>query len=198
VTSNVDGGRPQPNLQPREIRPYPGLGVWHNRPKWQRLLFSWMPRKRPTSIRGIRNGMLSLPGYYRQPNFPNNGYVYYEWYVPVDEQHYIYMQIMAFWPKGLVDRLRWELKYYFWDRPTGPVLFNNQDAAMVAATTKYYNRTGNFRYLTKISPNDQIDVEWRRYCDEYARGVGTAYKRPIQQPAEAEIETPEVAVSGGD
>jgi hypothetical protein len=124
-----------------------------------------------------------LPGLFRVPNFPNTGYMYYEWYVPVDQDHYIYMQLMAFWPKNLLDRLRWELKYYFWDRPTGPVLFNNQDAAMVAATTKYYNRTGNMRYFTKVSKFDRVHVLWRQYCDEQARGVGTAYQKPSRAQA---------------
>jgi phenylpropionate dioxygenase-like ring-hydroxylating dioxygenase large terminal subunit len=200
VTANANNGRVVANPLGAEQKPYPGLGVWHAKTRWQRLLFGMLPRRRTGPVQGIRNGMLMLPGLYRQPNFPNSHYMYYEWYVPVDEQHYIYMQIMAFWPKNKLDRLRYELKYYFWDRPTGPVLFNNQDAAMVAATTKYFNRTGNFRYLTKISPNDGIDVAWRAYCDEYARGVGTAYRAATTAEAGASIDESavvEAAVAGG-
>jgi len=190
-------------LPPNTHKEFPGLGVWYNRPKWQRTFFGWVPKpgnyfRQP--VQGVRSMMLMLPGLFRVPNFPNKGYMYYEWYVPVDDLHYIYMQIMAFWPKNKVDRLRWELKYFFWDRPTGPVLFNNQDAAMVKATTKYYTRTGNMRYLTKISKNDEIDWKWREFCDEFARGVGTAFKkRSIEDEAVAIIDDvpAEAAVAGG-
>jgi hypothetical protein len=147
-------------------------------------------------VQGIRSSMLMLPGIFRQPNFPNTGYMYYEWYVPVDAEHYIYMQLSVFWPKNLLDRVRHELKYYFWDRPTGPVLFNNQDAAMVSATTRYWKRTGNMRYLTS-APFDRIHHIWRRYANEQARGVGTAWKANGAS-ASNETEVDEPAAVGGD
>jgi hypothetical protein len=185
--------RPRQPDEPPPTRFFPGLGEWTGKPRWQRFLFGWIPNRRGSfgkPVQGIRGMMLMLPGLFRVPNFPNTGYIYYEWYVPVDEENYIYMQIMAFWPKNWLDRIRYELKYYFWDRPTGPVLFNNQDAAMVAQTTKYFLRTGNMRYLTRISKNDELDVVWRKYCDENARVVGTAYKQaaePVEVVAEAAV-----------
>jgi len=140
-----------------------------------------------------------LPGIVRVPNSPILGWIYYEWYVPVDELHYIYTQIMAFWPTSLLNRLTTELKYYFWHKATGPILFNNQDAAMVKATTKFFERTGNMRYLTKVSPNDQLDIVWREFCDEFARGVGTAYRPSAarRQNASPELEEVEAAIATG-
>jgi len=171
----IDSNSPPPTPGLRE---YPGLGVWHNKPRWQRILFDWIPKQR-RPLRGaqtINTLKLILPGITRVPNSPILGWLYYEWYVPVDELHYIYFQIMAYWPKTMLERAITELKYFFWHKATGPILFNNQDAAMVGATTKFFTRTGSMRYLTSISPNDQIDVVWRAYCDEHARGVGTAYR----------------------
>ncbi len=184
-------------MPPRPSGPpeFPGVGVWHLKPRWQRTLLGWFPGSRSgfgRPVQGIQGMMLMLPGLFRVPNFPNIGYMYYEWYVPVDEENYIYFQIMAFWPKNWLARIRWELKYYFWDRPTGPVLFNNQDAAMVAQTTKYYKRTGNLRYLTKVSKNDELDVIWRKYCDEEARVVGSNYGQQSEPAAEA---VPEAALA---
>ena len=202
IATNVSGGRGAALPRPPGRRPYAGLGIWHAKPPWQRILFDWWPGRQTfgRQVQGVSSSMLMLPGIFRQPNFPNTSYMYYEWYVPVDDENYIYMQIMACWPKNWLDRIRYELKYYFWDRPTGPVLFNNQDAFMVAATTKYYKRTGNFRYLTKIAPYDRFHTLWRQYCDEHARGVGTAYQRPATpEPAakaSAEVGT-EAAVAGG-
>src|SRR5262249_52742069 len=99
-----------------------------------------------------------------------------------------------------LDRLRYEIKYYLWDRPTGPVLFNNQDAAMVAATTKYYKRSNNMRYLTRIAPCDQTHTMWRQYCDENARGVGNAYQKTrvaAVEQAERIAAQQETALSAG-
>jgi len=199
VTPNLQQGRAAQNNLMREARPYPGLGFWHSRPRWQRYSFDWMKwaKRRLTPRHNVRGGMLILPGITRVPGFPSSAYVYYEWYVPVKEDSYIYFQMMAFWPRSLADRLIQEIKYYFWDRPTGPVLFNNQDAAMVKATTKFYERTGNMRYLTKISPNDQFDIEWRQYCDEFARGVGSAYKKSAPDVLSEGAVIEEVAMTGG-
>ncbi len=178
ISTNVGGGKPSPT------REFPGLGEWDPKPRWQHVLFDWIPSRadfrRP--VQGIRSSMLMLPGIFRQPNFPNTAYMYYEWYVPVDEDHYIYMQISCAWPKNRMDRIRYALKYYLWDRPTGPVLFNNQDAAMVAATTNYFKRTGNMHYLSK-APYDRIHHLWRAYANEQARGVGTKYR--ANAPVEA-------------
>ena len=171
------------------VKEFEGLGEWHAKPRWQRLLFGWLPHTSSrfgNPVQEVRGMMLMLPGLFRVPNFPNIGYMYYEWYVPVDEENYIYFQTMCFWPKNWLDRIRWELKYYFWDRPTGPVLFNNQDAALVGQTTKYFKRTGNMRYLTKISKNDEVHVLWRKYCDEEARVVGTAHQVGAPEKAIAE------------
>ncbi len=188
-----------------DFRPYGDLGIWHSKPLWMRLLLGWVPKpqqvatRRPVRGTGdVRTQKLMLPGIVRVPNSPIEGWMYYEWYVPVDELHYTYFQIMAFWPRSFLHRAFTELKYFFWHKATGPILFNNQDAAMVAATTKFFNRTGNMRYLTKISPNDQIHVTWRAYCDEFARGVGTAYRQSASEAKVGiEAEVAEAVIAGG-
>jgi len=182
------------------------LGVWHSKPFWQRFMFGWVPKPKLIATRrsvpgvpdDVRTQKLMLPGVFRVLNSPIEGYMYYEWYVPVDELHYIYFQIMAYWPKNLLHHAWSELKYFFWHKATGPILFNNQDAAMVGATTKFFTRTGSMRYLTSISANDQIHVAWRAFCDEEARGVGSMYKQAAAtDEVGAEIEEA-VAVAGGD
>ena len=156
----------------------PGLGKWPQRPLWHRLLLNWWvrPARRYGGAELTRN-MLALPGYFRVPGHPTNGDLYYEWYVPVDEDHYIYFQVTSFFPKNKLRRLGRELKYYLYGKPLGVVRFNNQDAAMVAETTAYVKRhgPGAERYFSKLTQNDRFHELWRQYCDENARGVGSAH-----------------------
>ena len=90
--------------------------------------------------------------------------------------------------KGFFRDLRMNVRWYLWGK-MAQMCFNNQDAHFVAQTTKYVNRTGNWRYLTKLTPNDTFHTLWRQYCNEEARGVGSkwlAEHRPaarVAQPA---------------
>ena len=168
------GGGSGPSYSAWEV---PGLGKWPQRPLWHRLLLNWWIRRAPrVGAVGLSRGMLSLPGYFRVPGHPNNGNLYYEWYVPVDEDHYIYFQVTSFFPKSKLGRLGHELKYYLHGKPTGIIWFNNQDAAMVAETTAYVKQRGpgSERYFSKLTQNDRFHELWREYCDENARGVGYA------------------------
>ena len=155
----------------------PGLGKWPQRPLWHRLLLNWWIRRAPRyGGAGLSGGMLCLPGYFRVPGHPNNGNLYYEWYVPTDEEHYIYFQVTSWFPENIFGRISHWLKYYLWGKPIGIVRFNNQDAAMVAETLAYMKRhgPGAERYFSKLTQNDRFHELWRRYCDENARGVGYA------------------------
>ena len=172
--------RTQDAGKPYSIWDIPGLGKWPQRPLWHRLLVKWWLR--PT-VRygggGVSRGMLSLPGYFRVPGHPNNGNLYYEWYVPVDEEHYIYFQVTSWFPTNIFGRLGHWLKYYLHGKPIGVVRFNNQDAAMVAETTAHVKRRGPGAewYFSKLTQNDRFHELWRQYCNENARGVGYAYTR---------------------
>ena len=151
---------------------------------------------RPGPVQGIAGQfLLCLPGYFRVANFPTKGALDYEYYVPVDEDHYIYTQIMCLFPSGRVNRLWKDIKYYLWGKPLAPVMFNNQDAGMVAQTTDYVKRTPAHYYsMAKVSRNDDFHVLWRSYCNEQARGVGTKW---LAEHGQAPRKLAEPAIAGG-
>jgi len=130
------------------------------------------------------------------PSFPDQAIKYWEWYVPIDENHYIYFQVNAWQRKNPLQNLWRNIHWYLWDKIMGPVVFNNQDAAMVAQTTKYVNRTGNTKYLSKLARQDEIHYEWRKYCNDWARGVGTKWLEEQQAKSQAG-KAPELAIAGG-
>ena len=162
---------------------FPGLGRWYVPPLWRRILF-WPWLRKVTrglnageSALGATSGKLFLPGVFRQPHFPSVGNSYYEWYVPVDEDHYIYAQISCLWGKNPLDRLWKNIWYYVWGKPAGPVQFNDQDIAFVKQTTDYTKRFGLDIYpLVKLSQYDGFHTAWRAYVNENARGVGTKHQ----------------------
>ena len=176
IASTKSGG-PRMTIRHWDI---PGLGRWPQRPLWHRLLVNWwIPQGKRYGGAGLSRGMLSLPGYFRVAGHPNNGNLYYEWYTPIDEEHYIYFQVTSWFPTNIFGRIGHWLKYYLHGKPLGVVRFNNQDAAVVFETLQYMKRhgPGAERYFSKLTQNDRFHEMWREYCDENARGVGYAYTR---------------------
>ena len=153
---------------------YPGLGTWPKKRPWRRA-----SGRLDGEIQGVMmySASLRLPGMTRVPNTPMRGWLYYEWYVPVDEDHYIYFQIDTYWPKNIFHKLISNLRYFLWGKPIRRIRFNMQDAAMVRQTTDYVKRHG-MRYFTPLTVNDDQHREWRNHCDRMARGEGSSWQDP--------------------
>jgi phenylpropionate dioxygenase-like ring-hydroxylating dioxygenase large terminal subunit len=164
---------------------FPGLGTWRTLPWWREYLFSrlipakWLRSPFPKDGNWGVDGFLEmLPGVFRSPHPPAQ--LYYEWYVPVDESHYIYFQMNCWQKKGWSRDLRMNIRWYLWGKAM-QMLFNNQDAAYVKQTSDYIDRTGNWQYLTRLSRNDDYHTLWRQYVNENARGVGYAWQNGRKQ-----------------
>ena len=162
---------------------FPGLGRWYVPPLWRRIVFwPWARKVRPgfqsgQSIHGIKAGKLFLPGYYRQPHFPNVGSSYYEWYVPVDEDHYVYAQVSCMWGSNAINRLWKTVWYHLYGKPVALVQFNNQDIGWVKQTTEFTKRHDATSYpMVKLSQNDAFHALWREFANENARGQGYKYQ----------------------
>ena len=162
---------------------FPGLGRWYIPPLWRRVLFwPWHRKVRSgtasgQTVQGVSVGKLFLPGFYRQPHFPSNGGAYYEWYVPVDEDHYVYSQISCMWGSNPINRLWKHLWYYLYGKPFGLAQFNNQDIKWVRQSTDHVKRHGAATYpMSKLSQNDAYHALWREFANENARGVGYKYQ----------------------
>ena len=159
---------------------YPGLGEWPRRPSWlRRVVLAIVPNPAFRPVEGLTESMLRLPGIYRVLHHPIRDCIYYEWWVPVDADHYVYFQVTTAHPKNGWQRFWFDVKYYLWGLPIGVVLFNNQDSFMVKQTTDYVKRAG-WVHLSKSTRQDNLHMLWRELCDRSARGVGTPTKETVE------------------
>ncbi len=168
---------------------YPGLGKWPRPRLWRRGL------RRPRPLFGLSyfGAAIRLPGITRVMHFPMVGWFYYEWYTPVDEDHYIYFQVSTFHTRNPVKSL-WEgLKYWIYGKPFKVTLFNNQDVRMVRQTTDFVKRHG-MNYLTPLSMQDSLHFEWRRQANALARGEGRP-EEPVAAPESEPEAEPAAAVT---
>ncbi|GAA3411536.1 Rieske 2Fe-2S domain-containing protein [Streptosporangium vulgare] len=111
----------------------PGLGLWTNKRWWKRMPLPDAPGKAKNVNPVIAS--LDLPGFVsiRLPGilrvaYPN--FIHYEWYVPVDEDHVRYVQLMARFETGLKAQA-FKLKYLAAVRWLFHGQFTAQDAWMV-------------------------------------------------------------------
>jgi hypothetical protein len=155
---------------------FPGLGVWPQPARWRQKIWAATSQKKLFGLEHYGSS-LRLPGIARSLHYPFAGCMYYEWWVAVDEDHYIYFQVSCGWPKTAAERIAWELKYRLYGEPFMVVRFNAQDVEMVRQTTNYVKRRGgSIQYLNpKLTTQDLYHVEWRKLANEWARGEGSEW-----------------------
>ncbi|MEE8518995.1 MAG: Rieske 2Fe-2S domain-containing protein [Dehalococcoidia bacterium] len=150
---------------------YPGLGSWPPLPFWRRMRRA----KRLKPVSGVSTlTAIRLPGVMRVRNFPQLGSVYYEWYVPRDEEHYTYFQISTTFPGNPVSRLWDRFWFTLWGKPMFMDRFNRQDVEMVEAVRRWEEQRGKMTPAKLFGP-DVFPQAWVDYCNQYARGVGWEY-----------------------
>lgn len=115
---------------------YPGLGTWSNKRWWKRAPLPDRPGKGKKINPVIKK--LDIPGFVsiRLPGLLRVAYpefIHYEWYVPVDEDHVRYVQMMVRFEKG-TKALWFKLKYLVGIRWLFHGQFTGQDAWMVDVT----------------------------------------------------------------
>lgn len=153
---------------------YPGLGKWPRRRFWQR------PGRKEGAIFGVNTRVgQRLPGITRVTHFPLVGAMYYEWYVPVDADHYNYFQVSCGPIESIWDWLSFHVRYYLYGLPVAIILFNRQDMRMVADSTDYAKRHGG-NWPSPIFRPDGFEIAWRKMCNEQARGQET-----LSRPSES-------------
>ncbi|MEU0480490.1 Rieske 2Fe-2S domain-containing protein [Streptosporangium sp. NPDC006013] len=111
----------------------PGLGLWTNKRWWKRMPLPDAPGKAKNVNPVIAS--LDLPGFVsiRLPGILRVAYpdfIHYEWYVPVDEDHVRYVQLMVRFETGLKAQV-FKLKYLTAIRWLFHGQFTAQDAWMV-------------------------------------------------------------------
>jgi phenylpropionate dioxygenase-like ring-hydroxylating dioxygenase large terminal subunit len=133
---------------------YPGLGRWPRYGFWKR-------SGHPSSERARATCSVRLPGLLRVV-YP--AFRIYEWYVPVEEDRHIYVQVNVRQARGL-DRLKWALYYSLLIRGIQHRFLNNQDAWMVKLMPDSHPE--------RFYRPDASITGWRRLVEQEARDYTT-------------------------
>ncbi|MFC4055455.1 Rieske 2Fe-2S domain-containing protein [Actinomadura syzygii] len=153
---------------------YPGLGVWTNKRWWKRMPLPDRPG-RGKKINPVIDS-LEIPGFVsiRLPGLLRVAYpkfIHYEWYVPVDEDHVRYVQMMVRFERGL-PATAFKAGYLGAIRWLFHGQFTKQDAWMVDVTDAPPERL--------YRPDSSITT-WRRHLE---KSKPTPQTRPLRKKAE--------------
>ena len=182
LASDQQSGRSGPR-EPQAM--YAGLGSWPAQRPWRVVPQNF---RRPV-LGKVRVAGTRLPGFLRIPNFPMLGALYYEWYLAVDADHYLYFQVSGHWPRNPISKLWTHLWYRFWAGPIHKGRFNNQDKGMIGAQTDFARRHGANRPAKLYRP-DVDPIDWIDMANRYARGEPGTEPLPT---ASARTDTPREA-----
>lgn len=108
----------------------------------------------------------------RLPCFLRVAYDYwqhYEWWVPIDAEHHIYLQLVSKRANRL-ERIRFWFYYRSWIRWVFDGMFNDEDALMVDVMDASPER---------LYRPDIAITEWRNWCETQARGEPRALDRRL-------------------
>lgn len=142
---------------------FPGLG--------------WWPPKRWWRSKGRGKAIVSI----RLPCFLRVAYMHwqhYEWWVPIDEAHHVYIQLVSKRARR-AERIRFWLYYKLWIRWVFHGMFNDEDALMVDVMDAPPER---------LYRPDVALTEWRKLCEVQTRGVPQTVNEEARRSAGAKSE----------
>jgi hypothetical protein len=135
----------------------------------------WWPPKRWWRVSGRGKATVSI----RLPCFLRVAYLHwqhYEWWVPIDEGHHVYIQLVSK-RAGRLERARFRFYYWAWIRWVFHGMFNDEDALMVDVMDAPPER---------LYRPDVALTEWRKLCEAQTRGVPQTITPEMQQLAASE------------
>jgi hypothetical protein len=127
---------------------FPGLGTWPPKRFWR------------SKGRGVAVVSIRLPCFLRVA-YPSAGWQHYEWWVPTDPDHHIYLQLVSRRGSWL-RRMRFRLFYRLWVRWVFHGMFNDEDRLMVDVMDAPPER---------LYRPDIAITEWRKLCESDQRGT---------------------------
>ena len=129
------------------------------------------------TIRAGLNVTMYLPGVLYVENWPNYGLAQYEWYVPTDDRHHVYWQVLAKTCK--TDEEKKDFKVHYdncWEELALKSGFNDDDIFAREAMEPFYEDERGWEEETLFSL-DQFVVEWRKLVVNNARGIQSPPKQ---------------------
>jgi phenylpropionate dioxygenase-like ring-hydroxylating dioxygenase large terminal subunit len=141
---------------------YPGLG------RWPRFRFWHMGAGTKRATLGGRDHVIDvrLPGILRVKQPGRARWTHYEWYVPSDDQNYLYVCLAVAWHKSPIGAALWWLRYWTYILWVHHYDFNGQDVRMVGLMPES-------EPVRLFRPDTSI-IEWRKLVEENARGLPTS------------------------
>ena len=129
------------------------------------------------TVREGLNVTMYLPGVLYVENWPDYGLAQYEWYVPTDDKHHVYWQVLAKTCKTAEERQDFKVQYdNCWEELALKSGFNDDDIFARAAMEPFYEDERGWEEETLFSL-DQFVVEWRKLVVNHARGIQTPPKQ---------------------
>lgn len=107
---------------------------------------------------------------------PKPGWVHYEWYVPVDENHHRYIMTWGTRVTGESDRAEFEDEVKRVWRDALPNEFNHDDVFAREAMAEFYSEEDGW-YRERLFGPDVVITEWRILASRKARGVQPRRKK---------------------
>jgi Homotrimeric ring hydroxylase len=163
VVNDSDGWITRVQREVHWAADFPGLGRWSGQRWWKLGSGAKMLEGPPkasghtdshiSSLNFIGQQSIRLPGLLR---IVHRRFIHYEWYVPVDEQRYRYVQLLVEFKRG-TGALLFKLRYLLWIRWLFHGQFSAQDKWMVDVMDAPPERL--------YRPDVSITA-WRRLCEQ--------------------------------
>jgi phenylpropionate dioxygenase-like ring-hydroxylating dioxygenase large terminal subunit len=135
---------------------YPGLGSWPKKRFWK------PDPGKGTVTGGSDHGIdVRLPAILRVKQPGSADWTHYEWYVPIDENHYYYLVLAVTWRSSRWQRAIFWLRYWTYILWIHHYQFNNQDLAIVGAMPESSP-------WPAYRPDESISA-WRKLVEDEAR-----------------------------
>ena len=129
------------------------------------------------TIREGLNVTMYLPGVLYVENWPDYGLAQYEWYVPADDRHHVYWQVLARTCKTAQEQEDFQVQYdNCWEELALKSGFNDDDIFAREAMEPFYEDERGWEEETLFSL-DQFVVEWRKLVVNHARGIQSPPKQ---------------------
>jgi len=112
---------------------------------------------------------LWMPGTLMVENWPLPGYVQYEFYVPIDDHHHEYWEVIAYRAETDEEIKDFEFKYKNFLEPLGLRDFNDRDIFAREATEEHYQRFDGWNNETLCDMDFSV-IAWRKHASKFGRG----------------------------
>jgi hypothetical protein len=111
-----------------------------------------------------------LPGILLVEHWPSPGWAQYEWYVPTDDQHHEYWEILVGRCRNEEERREADYLYDNFFEPLALRDFNDNDLFAREAMQNFYQREDGWN-RESLCAFDAATITWRKVAARFNRGI---------------------------